>query len=254
KACGVCCIACIFMIGLQETISAQDVAEGNSIIHTHYITPGFEPIFNGKDINNWDFDSRFWRVENGVIIGETSVDNPTEANTFLIWEGGEPADFEITFYYRLVVVSESGYGNSGIQIRSERFHSEDTPELLHRVRGIQPDISINGWTGALYEEGGRGALARRGQRVVINEDGESKQERFAEIEDLAEDIAFTGEWNKYHIYAKDNTIQTWINGKLMHQVIDNAPDARQEGVLAFQLHAGDPMRVEFRNIELKPLH
>ena len=52
----------------------------------------FKSIFNGKDLTGWDGDSRFWHVENGILVGETSADNATEANTFLIREKYEPAD------------------------------------------------------------------------------------------------------------------------------------------------------------------
>jgi Domain of Unknown Function (DUF1080) len=54
------------------------------------------------------------------------------------------------------------------------------------------------------------------------------------------------------IVAKGNHVQHYMNGKLILDFTDNAPDlALLEGVLAVQLHAGKPMWAEFKNIRLK---
>ncbi|MCC5905221.1 MAG: DUF1080 domain-containing protein [Balneolaceae bacterium] len=215
---------------------------------------GFESIFNGTDLDGWDGDERFWSVEDGNIVGETSPDNLSERNTFLIWEGGEPDNFEVRFRYRFVIVSDDDYGNSGIQIRSERFTDDENPELQHRVRGYQPDFAISDWIpGILYEEAGREILARRGERVEIDSDGTVHSERFAEEDELGRSISHT-EWNDYHVYANGDTIRTTINGQLMHELIDRAPEARESGIIAFQLHSGPPMRVEITDAELKLLN
>ncbi|MEX0599638.1 MAG: DUF1080 domain-containing protein [Rhodothermales bacterium] len=211
--------------------------------------PVFEPIFNGTDLAGWDGDARFWRVEDGMIIGETTEDNPTEANTFLIWEEGEPGDFELRFQIRFLTEA----GNSGIQVRSERFLDEETPQLEHRVRGYQPDFAVSDWIpGILYEEGGRGILARRGQRVHMDAEGERHEEIFADEEELGAYINPT-EWNDYHVIVQGNTLRSRINGELMHELIDDSPEARREGIIAFQLHQGPPTRLALRAIELAEL-
>ena len=69
-------------------------------------------LFDSKTLEGWDFDPRFWSVENGTITGETTVANPTEHNTFLIWRGGYVDNFELEVEYRIIG------GNSGIQYRS----------------------------------------------------------------------------------------------------------------------------------------
>lgn len=201
----------------------------------------FTPIFNGENLEGWEGDERFWRVEDGVIVGETTADDPLEHNTFLIWTGGEPGDFELRFQYRIV----SEWANSGVQVRSEARDD-------YRVAGYQPDIATVDWiTGIHYEELGRGILARRGQRVHIDAGGERREERFAEEEDLYEHIVPHDEWTDYHVIAEGNTIRTKINGELMHELTDESDEARASGVIAFQLHTGDPMEIRFREIELK---
>jgi len=214
---------------------------------------GFEPLFNGRDLTGWDGDDRFWSVQDGVIVGETSPDNLSEANTFLIWEGGEPGNFETRFDYRFVIVGDENYGNSGFQIRSEQFTDSDNPDLIYRMRGYQADFAISDWIpGIHYEEGKREILARRGERVLIDNNGERHPERFAEEAELGSHITHT-EWNSYRVEAIGDTIRSSINGQLMHELIDQSPQSSQSGLIAFQLHSGPPMRVEIRNARLKML-
>lgn len=203
----------------------------------------FTPIFNGKDLDGWDGEEKLWRVEDGMLVGETTKENPTPKNTFLIWEDGEVEDFELKFKYRYT----SEKANSGIQVRSERLDG-------YVVRGYQPDIADVDWiTGIHYEERGRGILARRGQRAVFHADGSKDVTRFAEEKDLAEHINGRNEWNDYHVIGLGNTITTKINGQKMHEVVDDSPKARRSGILAFQLHAGPPMTLHFKDIKLKRL-
>ncbi|MEX2410266.1 MAG: family 16 glycoside hydrolase, partial [Candidatus Paceibacterota bacterium] len=118
---------------LSGSACAGDGGEYESILNNEMAVSEsfdaeYQQIFNGNDLAGWDGDERFWSIENGAIIGETSSENQTEINTFLIWEDDEPADFEIQFRYRFVIVSDQEYGNSGMQFRSERFENEDFPE------------------------------------------------------------------------------------------------------------------------------
>src|SRR5687767_8881840 len=56
---------------------------------------GFEPIFDGKTLAGWDGDPAFWKVADGAIVGQSSPENAVKENTFIIWRGGEPKDFEL---------------------------------------------------------------------------------------------------------------------------------------------------------------
>ena len=204
--------------------------------------PPFQPIFNGENLDGWIGDERYWSVEDGVIVGDTR-DKDLERNTFLVWDEGEVDDFELRFQYRIT----SEWANSGVQVRSE--HLGD-----YVVTGYQPDIATVGWiTGILFEERGRGVLARRGQRTVIDESGDRTTERFADENDLYEHIRPHDEWTDYHVTGRGNTITTKINGHLMHELVDDAEEARRSGVIAFQLHTGPGMRIEFRDVKLRRL-
>jgi hypothetical protein len=82
--------------------------------------------------------------------------------------------------------------NTVIQVssfRSEQFTDEENPDLIYRVSGYQADFAISDWIpGIHYEEVGRDILARRGQSVLIDADGESHEERFAEEDELGDSI------------------------------------------------------------------
>jgi hypothetical protein len=119
---------------------------------------GFIPIFDGKTLEGWDGNPAFWRVEDGAITGQTTKDNPTQGNTFIIWRQGALDDFELKLEYRIIG------GNSGIQYRS--FEKPDDPEWKRWViGGYQADFEAGDtYSGILYGERFRGVLARHRAR------------------------------------------------------------------------------------------
>src|SRR5262245_45452338 len=93
---------------------------------------GFVSIFNGKDLSGWKGDKEFWSVQDGALTAKTGPDSrltKEKYNTFLIWEGGQPADFELRLKYKIVG------GNSGVQYRSKVLD-----EVKFIVGGYQADI------------------------------------------------------------------------------------------------------------------
>lgn len=202
------------------------------------------PIFDGKSLDGWDGDPRFWKVEDGAIVGQTTKEVPTEGNTFLIWSLGEVDDFELTAEYKLEE------GNTGIQVRSFRL-----PDKKWGIGGYQADIDFSGqYAGIIYGEAFRGILAQRGEKSVIGEDHKPSVPeggKFAE-HDSMKALSKPAEWNTIKVVAKGWTVQNYLNGTLTAQVTDNDVQVRRRGgLLALQLHAGPPMKVSYRNIRLK---
>lgn len=207
-------------------------------------------IFNGKDLSGWEGNSELWSVEDGAITGRTTDEDPLTFNTFLVWDEGTVSDFELELDYRIAPEDpDNPGGNSGIQYRS-RLIDEDK----YIVGGYQADIDLSmTYAGINYEERGRGILAQRGQRVTIDEDGEKQVERFGEAGELGKKIDAEG-WNHYRIVAKGPKLSHYINGELMSEVIDHQGDkSASEGILAFQIHQGPPMLIQFKNIKLRDL-
>ncbi len=203
---------------------------------------GFQSIFDGKTLNGWDGNPKLWRVEDGAITGQTTAENPTNGNTFLIWRDGEVSDFELRLQFRIVG------GNSGIQYRSKEVEK-------WVIAGYQADIdSGDQYIGILYEERLRGILALRGKKVVIDEDGNKTDVgTTADNQTILDSIKKEG-WNEYYIKADGNHLVQAINGHVTVDVTDNdAAKRAMSGLLALQLHAGPPMLVQFKDIQLKRL-
>src|SRR3954451_9382869 len=199
-------------------------------------------LFNGKDLTGWEGDARVWSVENGAIVGHTK-DVPLKSNTFLIWKDGKVGDFKLSLEFKL-----EG-GNSGIQYRSKVVDPKE-----HIVGGYQADMDgANQYTGILYEERGRGILAKRGERLTIDRDGMKETVQFGDAAELAKAI-HKDDWNTYVVEANGTTLKHTINGKLMSETIDRDAEHRTtSGILALQVHANlpEPMTVSYRKIRLE---
>jgi len=210
---------------------------------------GFTSIFYGVSMKGWDGDPAFWRVAEGVLRGQSTTENPVKQNTFLIWRGGSPADFELKVEYKISST------NSGIQFRSVQLPA-DAQTGKWVMKGYQADIDAdNQFTGQIYEERGRGFLALRGQATFIP-DG-AKPKLIGNLQQSADELKAlikVGDWNQVHLIARGSTIIQVLNGAVTSLVVDEDLKNRQlGGLLGFQMHVGAPMTVEFRNVWLKPL-
>jgi outer membrane protein assembly factor BamB len=201
---------------------------------------GFVRIWNGTDLSGWSGDPEVWSVRDGAITGETGNGVQLEHNSFLVWTGGRPADFELRLEYRL------RGGNSGIYFHAEKKESGEP------LIGPQADISHDHeWTGDIMEWKKRDLLAERGERVRIDKDG--KKHVVGSVGDPAKllDHVKDDGWNDYHVIARGNRVTLEINGVLMCELTDEDPRRATAGHLALQVHVGPPMTVEFRNIRIR---
>ena len=245
-------IRCFWMIGvLIIALPFNPIAQNK---HDRFVS-----IFDGKTLNGWEGDIQYWRVENGNIVGEITPDKLVKNNTFLIWRGGEPKNFELKLEFRI-----SKTGNSGINYRSEQI-----TEVPFALKGYQADIDgMNRYTGQNYEERGRTTLAYRGQKTKIIGTDDPK----ASVKDHVKNNAWTklevteslgdkealqslikaDDWNEVHLIVKDNRLQHYVNGTLMSDVTDDDKiNRKMSGLIGVQVHVGPPMKVEYRNIKLK---
>ena len=212
---------------------------------------GSQNLFNGKDLSGWDGNPRLWSVQDNAITGQTTAENPTKENTFLIWTNGTVADFELRCSYRIIPGDDKGFGNSGIQYRSKVF---DASKWI--AGGYQADLEAGKtYSGILYEERmSRGIMAERGEKVVWTKDCKKEVTGKTGDSDEIQAAIKPADWNEYVIIAKGNHLQHYINGKLTVDVTDDCESKRvASGILALQLHAGPPMKVQFKNLVLKKL-
>ncbi|MEP7259399.1 MAG: DUF1080 domain-containing protein [Flavitalea sp.] len=204
---------------------------------------GYKPMFDGNTLNGWDGDTTYWRMENGILVGETTPSTLLTVNTFIIWRAGVTADFELKTDFN--ITSE---GNSGIQYRSV-----EVPGIPHALKGYQADIDgKNTYTGLNYEERGRTFLAKRGESRKIETGKEPELVKAIGTEDSLRSLIKVNDWNEYHLIAHGNHMQQYINGVLMSEVVDNdTVNRKMSGLLGLQAHVGPPMKVQFRNLRIK---
>ena len=215
---------------------------------------GFTQIFDGTTLKEWDGDPAFWKAEGNAIVGQSTPENQVKENTFIIWRGAEPADFELKLEYRI------NSTNSGIQIRSVHLPAGTATGNGESIagkwvmKGYQADIDFgNQFTGQIYEERGRTFLAMRGQYSYVTPAGTPQM--LGSLQTGANDLKGVfniNGWNQVHIIARGNLITEIVNGSVTSVLLDDDPKGRMlKGLIGFQMHVGPPMKVEFRNIWLK---
>jgi hypothetical protein len=179
---------------------------------------GFKPLFNGKNLKDWDGDPRLWKVADGVLVGST--DGVTiDGNTFLIYKKREFSDFVLRTQVKL------RNHNSGIQFRSEAISN-------WVVKGLQADMAEGNWWGSIYDE--------KGKRGVMVNGWKGKGEKVVKPTD----------WNDVEISAIGDKIEVRLNGMTTAELNDSS---KLSGIIALQLHRGPGMQVEFRNMRIKAL-
>lgn len=231
------CLHCGTAFAQSNTKSAEQEQEQEE--------EGFESLFDGESLEGWSGNPDLWTVADGAITGTTTEENRITKNQFITWTGGELKDFELRLKFKIA------NGNSGIQFRSKPVGEEGA----YRVHGYQADIDPSmRYMGILFEEGGRKILAERSKKVEITAEG--KKEVVGSTGDDAEIVAAidaTG-WNEYTIRAEGGHIVQSINGKVCVDLNDlQTEKAAESGILAFQIHVGPPMVVQFKDIRLKKL-
>jgi hypothetical protein len=180
---------------------------------------GFQPLFNGKNLDGWDGDPRLWKAQDGMIIGSTEG-APLEYNSFLMTRKS---------YANFILKAQAKLRNhnSGIQ-----FRSEEVPGLRWAVRGYQADMAEDNYWGCIYEE--------RGTRGVMVNGWKGKAEKVVKLKD----------WNDLELLCDGDHINLKVNGL---ETADLHDSAKLNGIIALQLHKGPPMQVYFRNMEIKVL-
>jgi hypothetical protein len=222
---------------------------------------GWQSLFDGSTLKGWDGSAELWRVEDGAIVVRSKADPPT-GPAYLIWEGGEPKDFELKFELKL----EGAGANSGLQFRAVRLGEvAGNPRSKWETRGYQADVdNADENTGALIEccAGPRRGVpprpdrAYRGQVVRTAIAAGQKPSLLATIgdPDVLKKHWKAGEWNQMHVIARGRTMLYFINGQLMSVLIDDHPTMFVDhGVIAIQLEGRGDNSASFRNIWLKTL-
>lgn len=174
-------------------------------------------LFNGVDLSGWTIHgTEKWYVEDGDLVCENGSDNEYGyLSTDKYYD-----DFVLTLEYK-----QESNGNSGVFFRS-------TLDGII-INGWQVEISPPGHdTGGIYESYGRGWLIKP--------------------DPIKDKSLKYGDWNSMKIMVKGDNVKTWLNGVEMIHIKDQKI-GEGKGSIALQIHAGDDVKVRWRNIKLEKL-
>jgi hypothetical protein len=222
---------------------------------------GYKQIFDGKSLSGWDADPSIWRIEAGVMVGETFEGKP-KGNNYIVYHGDTTRDFDLKLQMKI----EKG-GGGGIQYRSVTGVPWTRPppsgqpqyDLRFMMTGPQADfwfpvsVQAASYTGQWYSENTmQGILAYRGQ-VTQALPGEANRL----VANIADKQALGGyvkvnEWNDYEVIARGGVMMHIMNGQLMAVFIDDNKDSvnNQPGLIGFEIES-QPCKISVRDIWLR---
>jgi hypothetical protein len=183
--------------------------------------------FIDKDLSGWEgLIKDYWSFKDGALVGSTHPDGG-KFNTFLCSKKTYK-DFELHFQVKLT--GKGWSGNSGVQVRSKIIDTEAGKKHF-AVSGPQCDMGDVYW-GSLWGEE-FGGMMKQAPKDVVKE------------------VLKPDDFNDYYIKVAGKHCTIKLNGKTT--VDEDFEKMPNEGIIAWQLHAGPPMEVIFKNIEFKEL-
>jgi len=179
----------------------------------------FIPLFDGKTLDGWEvLPGGKWNVVNGAIVGSQ---DKSEARHGMLLSKKTYSDFVVKLKYK------SLKGNSGFYFRAQRVGSKVS------VKGFQAEIdSEGGDVGGLYETGGRAWVCRVSP-------------------DKVKTFYNTRDWNEMVVKAVGKNTTVYVNGVKTAELKNDK--GLTKGHFGLQLHGGQDMHVEFKDIEIHDL-
>lgn len=216
---------------------------------------GWQSLFDGKTLAGWHVAARppdqgrgFWTVRDGAITAD-SLGKKDHDYVWLVSDA-EFGDFELELEVRGFSHSP---GNSGVQFRS-RY--DDARGWLH---GPQVDVHPPApWrTGLIYDE------TREARRWIFPSLEDWRIEPSQGPTEWRWHTTDEGDgWNTIRITGRGTRIETTVNGIVIADydgagVLDDEAHRRHDvglkGHFALQLHSGDELLIQYRNIRIRRL-
>lgn len=227
-------------LAAKFTASTVPYPEASAAVTVKPGEDGFVNLLNGRNLNGWTGDSKYWSFRDGAMTGVT--DGSLKMNRFITWNGSTIRNFDLR-----VKVKVTAGGNSGLQYRGT-----SRPDLgLDIVTGYQCDVVADNpnYNGMLYEEKGRRILSHTGEQVIVDRQGQPWVVGTMEVKEFAPD-----QWHDFRVLVQGNHHQHWIDGHKTADLIDLDEKGRAlEGVLAVQVHVGPQMTIQYKDFKIKHL-
>src|SRR3954467_6789695 len=188
---------------------------------------GYVSLFDGVSLKGWDGNPKFWRVEDGAIVGESTPSNPS-GNSYIAYRNVQAKDFTLKFEIKV-----EGTGGSGIQYRSKTglpWLANIAPAVTANVGPVNLNWMMTGpqadfwpsrvYTGQFYSENTpMRILAWRGQVVEgFGARGKTLMGTIADRTALG-NVVKMNDWNQYVVIARGGTFLHIVNGQLMSVMV-----------------------------------
>jgi hypothetical protein len=223
---------------------------------------GYVSLFDGKSLKGWDGNPKFWRVENGAIVGESTATNPS-GNSYIVYRDLVAKDFTLKFEIKI-----EGDGGSGIQYRSTTgvpWLAKIAPNVTANVGPVNLTWMMTGpqadfwpsevYTGQFYSENTpMRILAWRGQ--VVEGFGARSKKLLGTIADRQAlgTLVRMNDWNQYTVVARGGTFLHLLNGQLMAVMIDDDPASSNNKPGMFGIEIEATTKVSVRSMWVKKLN
>jgi hypothetical protein len=190
--------------------------------------PGWRTLFDGRTLEGFAVvGSARWKVEDGAIVGGQEGDAKRSGVLHTV---DSFQDFELSFDF---MIDEHGKYNSGIFLRNDPGRSGQSTYQINIGRAEAGE-----YTG--------GVVVHRDRKVVWLAKGDEKDEVRKKLD-----------WNAMKITARGARIAVELNGKVVSDCTDPAPEPRmlQKGVVAFQSYGaeGHPGWIKLRALRIREL-
>lgn len=222
---------------------------------------GYAPLFDGASLKGWDGNPKFWRVEDGAIVGESTPTNPS-GNSYIAYRDVTARDFTLKFEIKV-----EGDGGSGIQYRSKTgipWLANIPANVTANVGPVNLNWMMTGpqadfwpsriYTGQFYSENTpMRILAWRGQ--VVEGFGAKSKRLMGTIGDRTAlgNVVHMNDWNQYTVIARGGTFLHVVNGQLMAVMVDDDPESSNNQPGQFGIEIEATTKVSVRNMWLKKL-
>jgi len=223
---------------------------------------GYVSLFDGQTLKGWDGNPKFWRVEDGSLVGESTPENPS-GNNYIVYRDLEAKDFTLKFEVKV-----EGSGGTGMQYRSKTgipWLAAISPKVTANVGPVNLDWMMTGpqadfwpsapWTGQFYSENTpMRILAWRGQ--LVEGYGDKSKKLMGNIGDNAElqKLVKVNDWNEYTVIARGPVCIHILNGQVMAIMIDDDPASSNNWSGYFGIEIEATTKVSFRNMWVKKLN
>jgi hypothetical protein len=179
----------------------------------------WKPLFNGENLDGWHtVPGGKWEVVDGTILGTSPAEEPRHG---LLVTDKRYRNFIVRAKFK---VTE---GDSGFYFRVEKTGTNVS------VKGFQAEVDNSPEVGGLYETDLRAWVTRPDPELIAK-------------------VVKPGEWTDLLVTAIGDDLTVSLNGVTVVELLDDEK-CLKEGHLALQLHGGQNMRVQFKDLAILEL-